>query len=429
MKFLTWFKRTLRNIGINTPGFTEFFAFGGGTTTAAGVRVTEGNALLISTVYQCVRVIADTVASLPVFLYQRTPAGKKRALDHDVYRVLHDQPNPFMSPFEFKQTLQGHLCLWGNAYAEIERSSGGQVVNLWPLRPDRMRLQVFQERIFYYYITPDGGERQLTDVMHLRGLSSDGLIGYSPIALARETLGLQKASEEYRARFFSNDARPGGVLMHPGVLGQPAFEQLRKRWDESHQGLSNRSRVAILEEGMTWQDVGIPPDDAQFIQGQEFGKSDIAALYRVPSYKIGLLKPGTMSYASVEQQAIDFVVDCIRPWLVCWEQRATLSLLTQMERKSLYAEFLVDALLRGDSDSRAKFYQALFNMGAITINEIRGLENMNGIGPDGDRHYLQQNLAPIDLLDEILRGKIAPPEPANLPVPAKPNGTLNGAAH
>jgi HK97 family phage portal protein len=204
---------------------------------------------------------------------------------------------------------------------------------------------------------------------------------------------------------------------------------LRKRWDESHQGLSNRSRVAILEEGMTWQDVGIPPDDAQFIQGQEFGKSDIAALYRVPSYKIGLLKPGTMSYASVEQQAIDFVVDCIRPWLVCWEQRATLSLLTQMERKSLYAEFLVDALLRGDSDSRAKFYQALFNMGAITINEIRGLENMNGIGPDGDRHYLQQNLAPIDLLDEILRGKIAPPEPANLPVPAKPNGTLNGAAH
>jgi HK97 family phage portal protein len=148
MKFLNWFRRTLRNIGIITPGFTEYFALGGGTTTAAGVRVTEGNALLISTVYQCVRVIADTVASLPVFLYQRTAAGKKRALDHDVYRVLHDQPNPFMSPFEFKQTLQGHLLLWGNAYAEIERSAAGQVVNLWPLRPDRMRLQVFQDRIF-----------------------------------------------------------------------------------------------------------------------------------------------------------------------------------------------------------------------------------------------------------------------------------------
>ena len=178
---------------------------------------------------------------------------------------------------------------------------------------------------------------------------------------------------------------------------------------------------------MKWQDVGIPPDDAQFIQGQEFGKSDIAALYRVPSYKIGLLKPGTMSYASVEQQAIDFVVDCIRPWLVCWEQRATLSLLTQPERKTLYAEFLVDALLRGDSDSRAKFYQAMFNLGAITINEIRAYENMNGIGPDGDRHYLQQNLAPIDLLDELLKGKTQPKEPANLTSPETHGNEWGGA--
>jgi HK97 family phage portal protein len=431
MKFLNWFRRTLRNIGINTPGFTEYFAFGGGMSTASGVRVTEGNALLISTVYQCVRVIADTVASLPCFLYKRTASGKDRAENHAVYRVLHEQPNPFMTPFEMKQTLQGHLCLWGNAYAEIERGNNGQVQNLWPLRPDRMRLQVFQEKVFYYYITPEGGERQLTDVFHLRGLSSDGLIGYSPIALARESLGLQKASEEYRARFFSNDARPGGVLMHPGILGDQAFQQLRKRWDESHQGLSNRSRVAILEEGMQWKDVGIPPDDAQFIQGQEFQKSDIAAIYRVPSYKIGLLKPGTVSFASVEQQAIDFVTDCIRPWLVCWEERSTLSLLTPTERKSLFAEFKIDALLRGDSDSRAKFYQALFNLGAITINEIRSFENMNSIGPDGDRHYLQQNLAPIDMLDDILKAKIAPPQSPGLlePPAAKPNGALNGAAH
>src|SRR5580765_1198811 len=429
MKFLNWFKRTLRNIGINTPGFTEFFAFGGGMSTASGVRVTEGNALLISTVYQCVRVISDTVASLPCFLYKSVPMGKARAEDHAVYRVLHEQPNPFMTPFEFKQTLQGHLLLWGNAYAEVERTGDGQVANLWPLRPDRMRLQVFNTTIFYYYVTPEGGERQLTDVFHLRGLSNDGLVGYSPIALARETLGLAKASEEYRARFFSNDARPGGVLMHPGVLGDQAYNQLRRRWDENHQGLSNRSRVAILEEGMHWQDVGIPPDDAQFIQGQEFSKADIAAIYRVPAYKIGLLKPGTVSFASVEQQSIDFIVDCIRPWLVCWEERATLKLLTPTERKSLFAEFLVDALLRGDSDSRARFYQALFNMGVLTINEIRQRENLNSIGPDGDRHYLQQNLAPIDMLDDLLQAKLMPPAPANLPAPAKPNGALNGAAH
>jgi len=430
MKFIEWFKRAFRNLGINTPGFTEYFAFGGGMSTASGVRVTEGNALLISTVYQCVRVIAETVASLPCFLYKRTTSGKDRAENHAVYRILHQEPNPYMSPFEFKQTLQGHLCLWGNAYAEIERNGSGQVANLWPLRPDRMRLQIYDGKIFYYYITPDGGERQLTDVFHLRGLSTDGLIGYSPIALARETLGLAKASEEYRARFFSNDAKPGGVLMHPGILGEPAYQQLRRRWEENHQGLSNRARVAILEEGMKWQDVGVPPDDAQFIQGQEFQKSDIAAIYRVPSYKIGLLKPGTVSYASVEQQAIDFVTDCIRPWLICWEQRATLSLLTPTERRVLFAEFMIDALLRGDSDSRARFYQALFNMGVLTINEIREKENLNSIGPDGDRHYLQQNLAPIDMFDDLLKAKLQPPgsPPAQLE-PPKPNGALNGAAH
>ena len=218
--------------------------------------------------------------------------------------------------------------------------------------------------------------------------------------------------------------------MHPGILGEPAYQQLRRRWEENHQGLSNRARVAILEEGMKWQDVGVPPDDAQFIQGQEFQKSDIAAIYRVPSYKIGLLKPGTVSYASVEQQAIDFVTDCIRPWLICWEQRATLSLLTPTERRVLFAEFMIDALLRGDSDSRARFYQALFNMGVLTINEIREKENMNSIGPDGDRHYLQQNLAPIDMFDDLLKAKLPQPgQPQAQLEPPKPNGALNGAAH
>ena len=200
-----------------------------------------------------------------------------------------------MTPFEFKQTLTGHLLLWGNAYAEIERDGAGKVEALWPLRPDHMRVQLFHGKIFYYYTTPDGAERQITDVFHLRGLSSDGLMGLSPIQLARETLGLAKALEEYRSRFFANDARPGGILMNPGELGDLAYARLRKAWEESHGGLNNRNRIAILEKGTTWQDVGVPPDDAQFIQGQEYQKSDIAAIFRVPSYKIGLLKPGTVS--------------------------------------------------------------------------------------------------------------------------------------
>jgi len=428
MKLWQWLKR---NIGINTPGFLQYFAWGDGAPSMAGVRVNENNALLISTVHQCVRVIADTVASLPCFLYLRTTSGKERAENHPLYRVLHEEPNPYMSPFEFKQTLQGHVLLWGNAFAEIERNGAGQIVNLWPLRPDSMRLQVYNGKLFYYYTLPNGGpERQLTDVFHLRGLSSDGLVGYSPITLARDTLGLQKASETYRSRFFSNDARPGGALFHPGKLSKEAKENIKKSWNESHQGLDNRARVAVLEEGLKWQDIGVPPDDAQFIQGQEYQKSDIAAIYRVPSYKIGLLKPGTVSYASVEQQAIDFVVDCIRPWLVCWEERTTLSLLTPTERKRYYAEFLVDALLRGDADSRARFYTALFNLGAISANEVRQKENLNSIGTDGDRYFVQQNLMPLDMVDEILKAKA---EPQQLAAP-RPNGAaepagLNGAAH
>ena len=432
--FRAWAQRAAgfakRNIGINTPGWLEVFAFGGGPGTASGVVVNEHNALNVSVVYECVRVISDTIASLPLFLYERTASGKDRAIDHPLYEVLHVSPNPQMTPFEFKQTMQGHLCLWGNAFAQIIRNGAGQIVEVWPLRPDRMRLQEFNDRLFYYYTFANGSEQQLREVLHLRGLSSDGLVGYSPITLQREKLGLAKASEEYRARFFSNDARPGGVLTHPGQLSDAAYNRLRRDWEEK-QGGANRRRPAILEENMKWQDVGIPPDDMQFVEGEEFSKADIAAIFRVPSYKIGLLKPGTVSYASVEQQAIDFVVDCIRPWLVCWEERATLSFLTRAERRAFFCEFLVEELLRGDSTQRAAFYQALSNIGAITINEIRARENMNGIGPDGDRHYVPLNMVPVDLVDKMLLMKAQPAqnEPGEPKEPENAPKQLNGAAH
>jgi len=426
MRFLDWLKRA---IGINTPGWTEYFAFGGGSVTGSGMIVNENNALTISTIHQCVRVIADTIASLPCFVYVRTATGKERAENHPLYRVLHEQTNAYMSPFEFKQTMQGHLCLWGNAFAEIERDGMGRIVGLWPLRPDLMRLQVYNDTVYYYYTLPNGtGEQQIAaaNMFHLRGLSADGLIGYSPITLARETLGLHQATEQYRSRFFANDARPGGVLSHPGVLGEEAFQQLKRRWDESHGGTMNRSRVAILEEGMKWQDVGIPPKDAEFIAGQEYQKQDIAGLWRIPPYKIGLMKPGTMSYASVEQQQQDFKDSCIQPWLTCWEERITGSLLTPAERNQYYAEFLVDALLRADADSRAKFYMALFNMGAISANEIRARENLNSIGADGDRYFVPLNMTPVDRVDDLIDVKAEPPQPPMLPAPQP---KLNGAAH
>ena len=217
-------------------------------------------------------------------------------------------------------------------------------------------------------------------------------------------------------------------MHHPGKLGDDAYNRLKSDWEKHHSG-ANRGKPAILEEGMTWQDVGIPPNDAQFVEGQEYTKSDIAAIFRVPSYKIGLLKPGTVSYASVEQQAIDFVVDCIRPWLVCWEQRVTLSLLTPSERENFFSEFLLDALLRGDSTQRAAFYNSMFNIGAFSQNDILTLENRNSIGPLGDRRYVPLNMVPVDLVDKLLEAKTQPKEaPADGEPESKP-AQMNGAAH
>lgn len=432
MKLVDWFKRIAkRALGINTPGFLERYAFNGGLSTAAGVRVSEQSALNISTVYQCVRYISDAIAQIPLALYKEVATGKEKAIDHPLYRILHRAPNPLIPAFVFKKTLQAHLLIWGNAFAEIERNNAGNVIALWPLLPNCMRMQLFNGRLFYYYTTPEGREVQLTDVLHLRGLSSDGLVGYSPIAIHREKLGLARASEEYRARFFANDATPGGVLHHPGQLSQAAHDRLKSSWADRHEGLSNRSRVAILEEGMKWQDVGILPKDAEFIAGEKFTKADIAAIYGVPPYKIGLLEPGTVSFASVEQQSIDSVVDCIAPWVVCWENSLDLALLTPAEQQIFFTKFSMQGLLRGDSASRAAFYAQLFDRGVLSINDILELEDRNTIGTLGDRRYIPLNMVPIDLVDEVLKGKTQPKEiePGEPKEPESAPKQLNGAAH
>jgi HK97 family phage portal protein len=364
---------------------------------------------------------------MPLFLYRESQNGKEKAINHPLYRILHRAPNPIIPAFIFKKTMQSHLLLWGNAFAEVVRDGGGNVVELWPLAPNRIRIQLFRSKMFYYYRVPDGNEEQLGEVLHIRGLSDDGLVGYSPITIHREKLGLAKASEEYRARFFANDARPGGVLTHPKTLSEPAQQRLRKQWEESHGGVSNRGRVAILEEDMKYQEVGMPPKDFEFIMGEKFTKADIAAIYGVPPYKIGLLEPGTVSFASVEQQAIDSVVDCVVPWAVCWEHCLDLKLLTPSEQARYFTKFSIQALLRGDSASRAEFYSKLFDRGVLSINDILQLEDRNTIGPDGDRRFVPLATVPLDMVDELLKSKIQPQEIAE--DEAEPARLINGHAN
>ncbi len=367
----------------------------GGTPSASGKHVNETLALSYSAVYACVRVIAETIASLPWIVYRRLPdGGKERAVSHRLYSILHDAPNPEMTRVEFVETIVGHLELWGNAYAEIESDGSGRVTALWPLRPDRMTvLEPTSERgRMYVYALADGSQTALTPgkILHFRGLGGDGRFGYSPIRLAREAIGLGLAAEEFGARFFANDSRPGGVLQHPGRLSESAAKRLKESWEDLHRSLTNKHRVAILEEGITWQSIGIPPEDAQFLETRKFQTEEIARIFRVPLHKIQNLDRATFS--NIEHQAIEFVVDTVRPRCVRLEQRVNQQLFSDTFRQTHFSEFLLDGLLRGDIKSRYEAYQSARYAGWMTTNEIRERENLNPID-GGDALWMPVNMA------------------------------------
>lgn len=369
------------------------------TPTASGVNVTTEGALKYAAVFACVRVLAGTLAQMPLILYRRRDNdARERATDHRLYDLLHNRPNPVMTSFNFRMALGGHLALWGNAYAEIEYDNGGRVRALWPLRPDKMRkVELAGDGLLYTYELPGGQTTVLSgaSVLHLRFMSPDGIMGYSPIALHRQGVGLGLAAEEFGARFFGNDARPGSVLRHPGVLSDKAHKHLRESWNARHQGLSRAHRMAILEEGMELQEIGIPPEDAQYIELRKFQRTDIAGIYGVPPHMIMDVDGSTSWGTGIEQQSIGFVVYTMGPWLACWEQGLDTALLTQRERQELYTEFLVEGLLRGDSAARGAFYREMFMIGAYSQNDIRRRENENPID-GGDTYYVPLNMIPSD---------------------------------
>lgn len=372
--------------------------FSGGGKAASGVTVNETTALNATAVFSAVDILSRTLASLPLPVYHRLQGGgKERATDHPLYVLLHDLPNPEMTSFELRQALMGHLALWGNAFAEIERDNGGRVIGLWPLRPDRMQVRRDERGLRYEYSLSSGSGVVLRqrNVMHIRGLSSDGIVGYSPIRLAREAIGLSLATEEFGARFFGNGSRPGGVLQHPGKLSEDASKRLKKSWEEMHQGLTQAHRVAILEEGMTWQQVGIPPEDAQFLETRKFQVTEIARIFHVPPHMLADLERSTFS--NIEHQGIEFVVHTMRPWLVCWEQAIKRDLFLSAERNTYFAEFLVDGLLRGDTKSRYEAYAVGRQNGWLSADDIRELENMNPL-PDGQGkiYLVNGNMVPAD---------------------------------
>jgi len=372
------------------------------TPTAAGVSVDEYNALEYGDVYKCIRVIAETIAMLPLHLYKRIKnnGGKDRADEHPLYNLLHIRPNSEMTKFQFFETGLGHVLSWGNWYNAIERNKMGEILNLWPLRPDRMKVTRGEgSQILKYLYTPVGQTEEIPfysdEILHIPGLGFNGITGYSPIAMAREAIALGKAASEYAARFFGNDATPGLILKHPHHLDKKGQDNIRETISKDFTGLKNKFKFMILEENMSIEKIGIPMKDAEFLELRKFQRSEICGIYRVPPHMISDTERSTSWGTGIEQQTIGFIIYTIMPWLVRIEQAINFKLLNEKEQKKYFCEHSLQGLMRGDSGARAEYYNKMFLVGAFSINDILRLENMNPIGEEGDRHYVPLNMQPL----------------------------------
>lgn len=385
----------------STSGSAYSFFLGG---SSSGKRVNERTSMQMTAVYSCVRILAEAIAGLPVHVYRYNDDGsKEKAIDHPLYMLLHDEPNPEMTSFVFRETLMTHLLLWGNAYAQIIRNGKGEVVSLYPLMPDRMQVDRDDKGQLYYIYnhssdeanTMQGSQVRLnpSDVLHIPGLGFDGLVGYSPIAMAKNAIGMAIACEEYGAKFFANGAAPSGVLEHPGVIKDPS--KVRESWTNTFGGSSNANKVAVLEEGMKYTPISISPDQAQFLETRKFQIDEIARIFRIPPHMIGDLEKS--SFSNIEQQSLEFVKYTLDPWVCRWEQAMKRALLSESDKATYFIKFNVDGLLRGDYESRMNGYAVARQNGWMSTNDIRELENLDRVSAEdgGDLYLINGNMMPL----------------------------------
>lgn len=387
----------------NATSGSPYRFFMGGTTS--GKPVNERSAMQMTAVYSCVRILAEAVAGLPLNLYHYTDSGgKEKAIDNNLHFLLHDEPNPEMTSFVFRETLMTHLLLWGNAYAQIIRNGKGEVIALYPLMPNRMTVDRDDKgQLYYQYSTNKDDAPTMkgntvilkpSDVLHIPGLGFDGLVGYSPIAMAKNAIGMAIACEEYGAKFFANGATPGGILEHPGTVKDPA--RVRESWNHAFGGSSNANKVAVLEEGMKYTPISISPEQAQFLETRKFQINEIARIFRVPPHMVGDLEKS--SFSNIEQQSLEFVKYTLDPWVSRWEQAMVRALLSPTDKKHYFIKFNVDGLLRGDYQSRMSGYATARQNGWMSANDIRQLENLDLIPAKqgGDLYLINGNMTKLE---------------------------------
>ena len=371
--------------------------FGDYGASLAGIGVSEAGSLRNMAVFACVGIISQSLASVPLIMYEREGRLRTRAVDHPLYRVLHDQGNGEMTAFEVRETRLAHALLWGNAYAEIEYDANMQVAGLWPLAPDRVGIERDKSTggLVYTYLMDNGQGYVLPAwrVQHLRYMIVGGVLGISPIRQAMNAIGLATATEEFGSNYFRNGSRPSIILKHPAKLSKEAYERLRSSFAEKWAGLNNAHRINILEEGITPETIGIPPEEAQFLATRQFQVAEIARLYRVPLDM--LADSATTTYASAEQHAINLRVYTLLNWARRDEQALMRDLLTPEERYRYYIEYLLDGLERADISTRAAALNTMRQGGAITANEWRERENLNPV-EGGDVLLQPLNMAAVD---------------------------------
>lgn len=384
-----------------TTGSSYAFFMGGST---AGKAVNERSAMQMTAVYACVRILSEAIAGLPLHLYEYGYDGsKEKAVEHPLYFLLHDEPNKEMTSFVFRETLMTHLLLWGNAYAQVIRNGKGEVIALYPLMPNRMEVNRTDKGQLYYQYTTSSDDAPTVegstavlmpeDVLHIPGLGFDGLVGYSPIAMAKNAIGLAIATEEYGAKFFANGAAPSGVLEHPGTIKDP--QRVRDAWMSQFSGSRNAGKVAVLEEGMKYTPISISPEQAQFLETRKFQINEIARIFRVPPHMVGDLEKS--SFSNIEQQSLEFVKYTLDPWVIRWEQSLQRTLLSSEEKKRYYFKFNLEGLLRGDYASRMTGYATARQNGWMSANDIRELENLDRIPAElgGDLYLINGNMLPL----------------------------------
>ncbi len=393
-------KQENRNYGYDLS-YPSFF------NASSGEVISKDQSLRLTTVWSCVKIISETIASLPISLYEQDENGRKNILyQNPLSQLVGERPSPLYNSFSFFERTLIDLCLEGNFYAYIERNGGGLPTALFPILCEDVKVYVSPEgRDVYYDIKqnvsipyPITGKVNSQNMLHIRGLSTDGIVGKSPIQSAAESIGISLALDKYAGSFYKNSASVSGILQHPGTLKPETAKRLRASWNSTYGGSINSGKTAILEEGMTWTPRAIPNNQAQFLETRQMQVSEICRIFRVPNHLVNDLNK--ISYNSIEAQQIDFVQSTITPWVRRIEIALNHKLIPKNNRPSQYFKFNLNAIMRGDTKARADYYRTLVNIGVLTPDEVRAYEDLNSIGGANEKTYMQSNMLPLEDLGQ-----------------------------